>query len=201
MAARKVLTTAVLTLACASLWACDQPTNPAPPKAQAAPKPAESNTRTTPANPTLSVEKVVIAGKTFKLELAATNEHRFHGLSGRTAIAPDGGMLFAFPPSQVQVQGFVMRDCPIGIDIIYLDPTGRITATAKMVPEPPRGPDEQTSPGAQVNEKYEKRLKQYSSHYPAQFVNELAANTLDTLNVKPGEKIELDLDRLKKLAQ
>ena len=80
MAARKVLTTAVLTLACASLWACDQPTNPAPPKAQAAPKPAESNTRTTPANPTLSVEKVVIAGKTFKLELAATNEHRFQVL-------------------------------------------------------------------------------------------------------------------------
>lgn len=224
MAARMNLKTLFAALACSALGACDQPANPpkADPKPPAKPDPApqpapqptpktppqpastssDPDPMTTPANPTLPIEKVTIAGKTFRLELAATNEQRFHGLSGRAAIAADGGMLFAFPASQVQVQGFVMRDCPVGIDIIYLDPTGRITATAKMVPEPARSADEKSlDPRTGVNARYEARLKQYSSHYPAQFVIELAANTLDTLNVKAGEKIELDLDRLKKLAQ
>ncbi len=220
MAARSNVNLALLALALAAQAACDQPNNSAPPKAAPtppmkteqppkeqpktpdAPKSADADPMTTPANPTLPIEKVTIAGKTFKLELAATNEQRFHGLSGRATIAPDGGMLFAFPASQVQVQGFVMRDCPVGIDIIYLDPTGRITATAKMVPEPARGAEERVlDPRTGVNAKYEARLKQYSSHYPAQFVIELAANTLDSLSVKPGEKLELDLDRLKKLAQ
>src|SRR5262249_45124284 len=44
--------------------------------------------------PVLPVMDVELKGKTFKLELATTDEQRFHGLSGRNEIASDGGMMF-----------------------------------------------------------------------------------------------------------
>jgi len=162
----------------------------------------------TPANPTLPIEKVTISGKEFKLELANTDETRFKGLSGRATIPADGGMLFVFPARGVQTHGFVMRDCPAPIDIIYLDASGRIVAMHKMVPEPPRTAAEKVLkqvPGypawTATNEDYEKRLRQYSSGFPSQFVIELAGNTLDSLNLKAGQKIELPFDRLKKAAK
>jgi uncharacterized protein len=188
----------------------DAPKSPAPkadsPKSDALK--AKSDPMTTPANPTLPIEKVTIAGKTFKLELAATDESRHHGLSGRTDIPEDGGMLFVFPARSVQTHGFVMRDCPVPIDIIYLDVAGRVVNTHKMVPEPPRSEAEkvESTPTGypawfKQNAQYEARLKQYSSRYPSQFVIELKGDTLDTLKVKNGDKIALDLDRLKKLAK
>jgi uncharacterized membrane protein (UPF0127 family) len=176
---------------------------PAPANTPTAPEaPKASDPMTTPANPTLPIEKVTIAGKVFKLELASTNETRFHGLSGRTALPGDGGMLFVFPARWVQRHGFVMRDCPVAIDIIYLDVSGRIVGMHKMVPEPPRSEAEKVlDPGTGVNDAYEGRLKKYFSTYPAQFVIELAGNTLDSMKLKEGEKIDLELDRLKKLAK
>src|SRR3954462_15091120 len=74
-------------------------------------------------------EDVTIDGKKFKLELALDGDTRFHGLSGRTEIPADGGMLFVFP--QPVTTAFVMRDCPIPIDIIFLDGAGRVVATHK----------------------------------------------------------------------
>lgn len=203
-------------------------TKPMPdPKATPAPnatKPAdppkgEPDPASTPANPTLPTEKVSLGGKTFKLEVANTQETRFHGLSGRTTIAPDGGMLFVFTARNVDVHGFVMRDCPVPIDIIYLDPAGRIVSMHKMTPEPPRTEAEKklTPPSPQppnpasgwatwpkwtwTNAAYEARLKQYSSGSASQFVIELKGNTLDALNLKKGQKVELDLEKLKKAAQ
>jgi hypothetical protein len=158
--------------------------------------------------------KVTIGGKTFKLELAAEDQTRFKGLSDRTEIKPDGGMLFVF--KEPRMQNFVMRDCLVPIDIIYLDASGRVTATHKMPIEKPREPDEvekspprdakgQAYPNiprwAWVNDKYENRLKQFSSRYPAQYVIELKGNTLDDLKLKEGDKIELDRADLKKRAK
>jgi uncharacterized membrane protein (UPF0127 family) len=145
---------------------------------------------------------IKLGGKTFVLELALDTEHRFKGLSGRTEIKPEGGMLFVFPDSDVTVQKFVMRDCPIPIDIVYLDKGGRITAFHKMTIEPPRKDDEKENvlphgapPGtpdwARMNAKYEARLKPYSSKHDSQFVIELKGNTLDTLKLKEGDKVEL----------
>lgn len=139
------------------------------------------------------VTKVTIGSKTFFLETALTVETRFRGLSERTFIEPDGGLLFVFPDSQVQVQGFVMRDCPIGIDIIYLDSAGRILAMHEMKPEPPRDPAKgEGTPKDANNPVYNARLKQYSSRYPSQFVIELAEGTIKKLNVKEGDLVQLD---------
>ncbi|MEI7656915.1 MAG: DUF192 domain-containing protein [Phycisphaerae bacterium] len=151
--------------------------------------------------------KVTIAGRTFSLEVAADDKTRFHGLSDRTKIDPDGGMFFVFKkPSELE---FVMRDCPIPIDIIFVDGSGRVTAFHKMTPEAPRSEAEkQLSPPFKdapswtwTNAAYEARLKRYPSKFAAQYVIELAGNTLDSLKIKQNDQIEFDRAAMKKLAK
>lgn len=181
------------------LAACDKqpPATPAstqPKDAKPADAPAaHTNTKPVAGEPAaLPIEEVQISGKTFKLERADTNDSRVRGLSGRTEIKPDGGMLFVF--ADAARRNFVMRDCPIGIDIIFLDPTGRVVATHKMKPEEPRRPGES-------DETYERRLRLYPSGYGAQFAIELKADTLDQLKLRNGDQIKLDLERLKRNAK
>lgn len=135
-----------------------------------------------------------ISGKKFRLELAIDQPTRVKGLGGRTEIAADGGMMFVFPDAQVAVQGFLMRDCPIAIDIVFLDPRGRIVAFHEMKPEEPRKQGESEAA-------YENRLKRYSSRFPAQFAIELKGGTIPSLNLKEGQKIEFDAEALKKRAK
>ncbi|MEY3231539.1 MAG: hypothetical protein RL689_1628 [Planctomycetota bacterium] len=151
--------------------------------------------------------KVTIAGRTFTLEIASDDQTRFKGLSGRTKIDADGGMLFVFKkPSDME---FVMRDCPIPIDIIFVDGSGRVTAFHKMTPEPPRTEAEkQLSPPFKdapqwtwTNAAYEARLKRYPSKFAAQYVIELAGNTLDTLKLKQNDQVVFDRAAMKKLAK
>jgi len=181
------------------LAGCDEPpkSKPAdkqPSKAPPKDKPPEKASEATPER-----ETVTINGNEFKLDLAVDEQTRFRGLSGRTHIASDGGMLFAFPFPRNSY--FVMRDCPIPIDIIFLDATGRVTAMHKMQPESPRGPDEKELNEDGINGKYEARLVRYPSRYDSQFVIELAGDTLDSLKLKEGDQIKLDLAGLKKRAK
>lgn len=143
--------------------------------------------------------KVTINGRTFNLELALNNDTRFKGLSERTEIPADGGMLFVFPDYAAGVQDFVMRDCGIPIDIIYLDGAGRIQAFHEMKVEPPRGEGE--GKVGEINTKYEQRLKRYSSRFPSQFAIELKGGTIPSLNLSAGQKVELDAAGLKKRAR
>jgi uncharacterized membrane protein (UPF0127 family) len=144
--------------------------------------------------------RVTLGSRTFTLELALDEQTRFRGLSGRTVIAEDGGMLFVFSDSSTR--SFVMRDCPIPIDIIYLDGTGRITAMHEMKPEAPRDPIKEPAPKNPFSEPdpYERRLKLYSSKFGAQYVIELRGGTIPTLGLKEGQKIEID-PNLKKRAK
>lgn len=144
-------------------------------------------------------QRVRLDGRTYRLEIADTPEKRFKGLSGRTEIPENGGMLFIFPRDQVRVQQFVMRDCPIDIDIIYLDPSGRVVAKHEMKAEAPRGPGE-GQPG-EINQAYEDRLKRYSSRFPAQFVIEIKGGTLPKLKLEEGDRVDLPLEELKARAR
>ncbi len=146
-----------------------------------------------------NIESVKISGEWFQLELALDNETRFKGLSGRDHIEPDGGMLFVFP--RATSQKFVMRDCLVDIDIIFLDPAGRITAMHHMPIEPPRDPETEPLNDRGLNQDYEDRLPKYPSRYAAQFVIELAGGTLERLNLSEGDLIELDRDGLKARAK
>ncbi|MBX3365362.1 MAG: DUF192 domain-containing protein [Phycisphaeraceae bacterium] len=145
-------------------------------------------------------ERVTLGGKTFLLELAADDATRVRGLSGRDEIAADGGMLFVFPRSQ-RLE-FVMRDCLVDIDIIFVDGTGRITAMHEMKVEPPRREDEPKTDDPRLD-RYEARLPRYSSRYDAQFAIELRGGTIATLSPRPeaGERVNLDVVRLKRLAR
>ncbi len=136
-------------------------------------------------------EQVIIAGELFHLEMASDDSTRIKGLMGRTEIASDGGMLFVFPTSQVRQ--FWMGYCLVDIDIMFLDPNGRVTAIHTMKTEAPRKEDESESA-------YSARLAGYPSVYAAQFAIELRAGSIERLGVNVDDKIKLDLARLKAMA-
>lgn len=144
-----------------------------------------------------AVEPVKVHGAWFQLERATDEATRTKGLGGRDYIAPDGGMIFAFPaPLQLE---FVMRDCPVAIDIAFLDGAGRVLTMYEMTPEPTRGEGE-GRPG-DLNMAYEARLKKYASRFPAQFAIETAGGALKKAGLQEGERVEFDVSRLKKLAR
>ena len=142
--------------------------------------------------PAPDVVWVAIGGETFTLEVAAEPATRFRGLSGRSSIPRNGGMLFVLPRPRPMTM--VMRDCPVAIDVAFLDDAGRVVAIHEMRPEPPRGPGES-------RRAYERRLHPYSSGAPAHFAIETAGGRLRQLGVAPGEKLALDVDALVRRAQ
>lgn len=64
----------------------------------------------------------------FLVEIADTDEARQRGLMYRPPLADDRGMLFQF--RQASEQAFWMRNTPSSLDILYIDPTGRIVSIA-----------------------------------------------------------------------
>ena len=133
---------------------------------------------------------VEIAGKTFDCEIVADQDSRTKGLGDRTEMDPREGMLFSFPDSKIRT--FVMRDCYIDIDIIFLDSAGRVVATHAMKVEEPRREDE-----SQLQ--YELRLKKYPSRFNAQYVIELKGGMLETLDIEAGDQIDLNTEALQEI--
>ncbi len=130
---------------------------------------------------------VALGGETFSLELATDPVARHRGLSGRGAIARNGGMLFVLPrPGRFAM---VMRDCAEPIDVAFLDTRGRVVTLYEMRPEPPRRPEE--SPF-----QYERRLPSYASGEPIQFAVETAGGRLRELGIVVGDRISLDAEAL-----
>lgn len=136
--------------------------------------------------------KVTIDGEPFTMELALDEEARKTGMSYRDSFPEGGGMLFVFP--EPEILSFWMYDCLMDIDVIFLNRHGVVTAVHRMKQEPPRGVDE-------TEVQYIRRLPSYSSYRPAQFAIELPGSTLDRLNVRVDDRIDLDLDRLKAMAE
>lgn len=135
---------------------------------------------------------VKLDGVDYTLELVADDATRTLGLGGRESIPDRGGMLFSFP--KARMRQFVMRDCLIDIDIIFLDASGRIVAMHAMTVEEPKKDTETMTA-------YEQRLKKYSSRYAAQYAIEIRGGLLETMSYKPGDKIDLDTDYLKSVTQ
>lgn len=177
-----------------------------------APTTPTTTTPKPPATPkyTYTTTDVTIGKTTYTLDIAADPDRRLLGLGGREEIAEHGGMIFVFPRSQVGVQNFVMRDCPIDIDIIYTDGVGRVLAFHEMKKDPRRedegvpgllDPDDMTKEQLDAYQKYEGRLKKYSSTYPATFAIELKAGSIKKLGVREGDLVKLDHAGLKKMAK
>lgn len=182
-----------------SIAACSTPgaaapaaqARPAPTALPPPPAPPPPPPRTPEAEP-VPREKVVILDHTFRLELAADPISRAKGLSGRDEIATDGGMMFVYP--RPRVLSYWMKDCAVDIDIAFVDPKGRVTATYTMPAERPRDKRESVA-------SYEARLRHYSSRRPAQFALEFHAGTIRTIGLKVGDVVPLEVQRLRAKAR
>ncbi len=135
---------------------------------------------------------VEIAGKTFTCEIVADDDSRTVGLGNHPGLGPNDAMLFSFPDARVR--SFLMRDCTFDIDIIFLDPSGRITAMHHMPMEDPKGEDESQY-------QYEMRLAKYSSRFNAQYAIEFNGGTLETLTLNEGDQIDLNIEALQAITE
>jgi uncharacterized membrane protein (UPF0127 family) len=107
----------------------------------------------------------------------------------RKSIAENGGMLFIYP--NASMRWYIMKNCLVDIDLIYLDERGIIVALHQMIVESPAALDESDAD-------YIRRLKHYSSEVPAQYVIELKAGQIQTLKLSVGDPIPLAFNKLKK---
>ncbi|MFK7759564.1 MAG: DUF192 domain-containing protein [Phycisphaerales bacterium] len=135
---------------------------------------------------------VELDGTAYTLDIVADDATRERGLGGVTELPEFGGMLFAFP--RATMRAFVMRDCVIDIDIIFLDSAGRIVAMHHMPVEPPRTAEESLL-------EYESRLKRYTSRFAAQYAIEIRGGALESMNLEQGQMIELDTEYLETIIQ
>jgi len=132
-----------------------------------------------------ATQLIAINQMRFNMELALTSAQRERGLSDRTHINEQGGMLFVF--SQEQEAGFVMRRCLVPIDIIFAKEDGTITAMYEMKVEPYDTP--------------ERDLRRYPSNDEILFALEFKAGTLAKLGLKLGDTLDLPSPDLKARAK
>ena len=111
--------------------------------------------------------QVRLGSGVYALELADSDEERYQGLSGRTNLGPNEGILFDFetPGSW----GIVMRDMLIPIDIIWLDEAKTVVTIVKRAPP-------------ELGER-----KVYTPTEPARYVLELQAGAVDAAGIKLGD--------------
>jgi uncharacterized membrane protein (UPF0127 family) len=107
-------------------------------------------------------------------ELAVTVEERQLGLMHRKKIDPDQGMLLVF--EQANYYSIWMKNMKIPLDILWLDREKRIVHIEKNVP-----PCE------------EEPCPSYSSRFPALYVLEIKAGSVDEHRLKMYDRIEFVL--------
>jgi uncharacterized membrane protein (UPF0127 family) len=103
----------------------------------------------------------------FMVEIADNEAARQRGLMEREPLPDDRGMLFQFP--DVAERGFWMRNTPSPLDIIYIDPHGRIVSIARN-----------TTPMSD---------EIIPSNGPASGVLELRAGRADEIGARPGDRV------------
>ncbi|MDE1874794.1 MAG: DUF192 domain-containing protein [Patescibacteria group bacterium] len=118
--------------------------------------------------------EVTIAGRTFDALVADTDALQTLGLSGRPGLAPNQAMLFVF--SQAGFVGFWMKDMKFPIDMLWLGSDSRITSFESDAT--PEGYPEVFFPTA-----------------ASQYVVELPAGALASLDVKNGDTVSIVLGK------
>ena len=103
----------------------------------------------------------------FMVEIADDDAERQRGLMERPPLADDRGMLFQFP--DVAERGFWMHNTPSSLDIIYIDPYGRIVSIAERV-----------TPNSDAI---------IPSNGPAAGVLEIRAGRADEIGARPGDRV------------
>ncbi len=144
----------------------------------------------------LPVERITLFGELFDAELCLNEDSRSTGMGARSEFPTTHGaepaMIFVHP--RPLMLSYWMKDCFIGLDIIFVDAQGRITAIHDA-------PSEKLRAKTETNDHYESRLYRYSSKRPAQFVIELPRGSVKRLKPTLGQQVNLDWAKLVKRAQ
>jgi uncharacterized protein len=123
------------------------------------------------------VKTVTIGIVAIKAEVAQTDLERQKGLSGRSGLAKDSGMLFIIGDNKA-TPTFWMKGMKFAIDIIWIK-AGKIIQIDKSVPPPALGtPD--------------KNLKLYSPNTAVDYVLEVDAGYSDSKNIKVGDAVSIE---------
>jgi uncharacterized membrane protein (UPF0127 family) len=113
--------------------------------------------------------EIVFGTSTIAVEVAMTPESWEKGLSGRTSLAANTGMLFVF--NRPDIWGIWMKDMLFPIDIVWLDITRKVIKIEENVaPE--------TYPAMT-----------YEPATPARYVVELPAGTVKNIGITVGEGV------------
>ncbi len=115
-----------------------------------------------------NINTVTIAGKNIFVDVVTEHKQKQQGLSGRSSIAEDEGMLFVFDKSDSY--SFWMEDMNFPIDIIWIGENMKIVYIEKNV-------------------KPESYPKSFGSDTYAKYVLELKSGFSDRNNLKAGDKV------------
>ena len=80
----------------------------------------------------LPLQQLQVGGANLLVDVADTPEKRERGLSGRSNLADNQGMLFVFNSSLVP--GFWMKDMHFSLDMIWIDQNWTIVGVTKNIP-------------------------------------------------------------------
>ena len=116
--------------------------------------------------------RVTIKGRTWYVDLATTPQQQARGLSGRSRLGENVGMLFIYP--RPQMLEFCMRGCRIPLDIAFIDADLRIVNICTMAVEPDLA-------GRVL----------YRSKKPAQYALEVTAGSFHRARIGAGDAVVL----------
>lgn len=121
--------------------------------------------------------KLLIDNQIIELEIAETSQQQAIGLMYRDSIPPNRGMLFPFYPSQTV--SFWMKNVSIPLDMLFISEgiVKNITTAPPCSAEP---------------------CPLYNSNVPIDQVIELAEGRANELNIKIGDRINIEILKEKK---
>jgi uncharacterized membrane protein (UPF0127 family) len=121
--------------------------------------------------PKREIAKIRIGGQVISVEIVRTKAARTQGLSGRTSLAPDRGMLFVF--DRPDYYHFWMKEMYFPLDIIWLDENMAVVdLTANLTPS-----------------SYPSTV---TSKRPARFILEVKAGYAEQIGLKIGDRLLIE---------
>jgi uncharacterized membrane protein (UPF0127 family) len=114
-----------------------------------------------------------IGAGAYQVQVAATDETRQKGLSGRESLGPNDGLLFVFPENDTWK--IWMKDMNFPIDIIWLDESRKVIYIVKDA-TPESGTD-----------------KIFEPRDEARYVLELAAGSVENAGIRIGQSAVFDI--------
>lgn len=76
--------------------------------------------------------KIEIGDKVYNVKVAKTDEEKIKGLQGKSALAPDEGMLFVY--EKPDIIAFWMKDTEIPLDIVFIDEDEEVISVRQGIP-------------------------------------------------------------------